>query len=54
MFDDRHVVRRHLSPEIYEHLHIRLRKIESEPDANKRIQMTQETEQWLRNTRRLH
>lgn len=51
MFDDRHVVRRHLSPEIYEHLHIRLRKIESEPDANKRIQMTQETEQWLRNTR---
>ncbi|WP_186327844.1 ABC transporter substrate-binding protein [Paenibacillus xylanexedens] len=51
MFDDRHVVRRHLSPEIYEHLHIRLRMIESEPDVNKRIQKTQETEQWLRNTR---
>jgi len=51
MFDDRHVIRRHLSPEIYEHLNIRLRKIENEPDANKRIRMTQETEQWLREQR---
>ncbi|WP_162248976.1 ABC transporter substrate-binding protein [Paenibacillus sp. Root52] len=53
MFDDRHVVRRHLSPEIYEHLDIRLRMIEDEPETNKRIQMTQETEQWLRNKRAL-
>lgn len=48
MFDDRHVIRRHLSPEIYEHLIIRLRKIENELEANKRIRMTQETEQWLK------
>lgn len=51
MFDDRHVVRRHLSPEVYEHLNIRLHKIENEPEANKRILMTQETEQWLRDKR---
>ncbi|MEO2206290.1 ABC transporter substrate-binding protein [Paenibacillus pabuli] len=51
MLDDRHVVRRHLSAEIYQHLSARLRKIENEPELHKRIQMTRETEQWLRNTR---
>ncbi|MGG6310895.1 hypothetical protein [Paenibacillus macerans] len=47
MYDDRHVVRRHLSAPIRERLNARLLEIESEAGFGERIRLVRETERWL-------
>lgn len=47
MYDDRHVVRRHLSSPVRERLHARLLEAEAEPEPGERIRLVREIERWL-------